>query len=438
MERASEGVEHASQTARERLFGGFERTPEPGLLESYEAVRARTEALASPLSPEDQCVQSMHDASPAKWHRGHTSWFFETFLLLPHEPGYEAVHPAYAYLFNSYYNAVGKQYPRPRRGLLTRPSAAEVGEYRAHVDAAMRSFLARPGAVATRDLVLLGVSHEQQHQELMLTDIKHLLSCNPLEPSYAERGEVVWRDSPPSVEWLEHPGGIVETGHHGDGFAFDNEGPRHETLLRPFALRNRLVTAGEFLRFVHDGGYRRPDLWLDAGWATVRDQRWSAPLYWQVEGSAPSHFTLLGRREIDPDEPVTHLSYFEADAFARWAGARLPTEAEWEALAPTAPDSVPGTPLARLHPGAGLDPRDAGQWYGACWQWTRSDYGPYPGYRPAAGAVGEYNGKFMCGQYVLRGSSCATPPGHARRTYRNFFPPAARWQFSGVRLARDL
>jgi len=404
----------------------------------YDAVRSRTEVLTARLSPEDQCVQSMHDASPAKWHRAHTTWFFETFVLLPNLPGYESVHPAYAVLFNSYYSAIGEQHPRARRGLLTRPSAGEVGEYRTRVDAAMREFLAGPAAEAARDLVLLGLNHEQQHQELLLTDIKHLLSCNPLDPAYAEPPEETLALTPAPARWLEHSGGIVEVGHRGDGFAYDNEGPRHETLLQPFALRSRLVTAGEFREFVGDGGYRRPELWLDAGWATVRDQGWTAPAYWRLGEPEPSHFTLYGRRAIDPVEPVTHVSYFEADAFARWAGARLPSESEWEALVPAAPTGGIGNPAERFHPAGASPVNGGGQWYDACWQWTRSDYSAYPGYRPAAGAVGEYNGKFMCGQYVLRGGSCATPPGHARRTYRNFFPPKARWQLSGVRLARDL
>lgn len=403
------------------------------LRDAYARVRRQTEELARPLSPEDQCAQSMPDASPTKWHRAHTTWFFETFVLTRAATGYQPIDDAYAVLFNSYYNAVGDQYPRPQRGLLTRPSAVEVTAYRQHVDDAMLGLLDGALSAQTAELVLLGLHHEQQHQELLLTDLAHLWSHNPLEPVYA--APPTERAAAAPVRWIEHPGGLVDVGHDGDGFAYDNEGPRHPVMLQPFELASRLVTAGEFAEFMDDGGYRCSSLWLDAGWSHVREQGWTAPLYWRRDDGRLTHFTLEGRRAVDPHEPVTHLSYFEADAYARWAGARLPTELEWEACAPSAPKQALGAPLRRVHPSAA---GDLAQWYGACWQWTRSDYAPYPGFRVAEGAVGEYNGKFMCGQYVLRGSSCVTPVGHARRTYRNFFPPSARWQVTGLRLARDL
>jgi ergothioneine biosynthesis protein EgtB len=397
----------------------------------YLAVRAFTESLAAPLSAEDQTVQSMPDVSPTKWHRGHTSWFFETFLLQPELAGYEAFHPAYGYLFNSYYEAVGARHPRPDRGLLSRPGVAEVAAYRRHVDEAMGVLLAGPCAPETLDLVTLGIHHEQQHQELLLMDIKHVLSRNPMRPAYTESPQEKHFDDPQKAGWIEHGGGQVEVGHEGKGFSFDNESPRHRAQLVPFALADRLVTCGEWQEFADDGGYARPDLWLSEGWAAVQEHRWESPLYWDGK----SVFTLFGERRIDPAEPVAHVSYYEADAYARWAGARLPTEAEWETVAVTAEGGT-GAPAARhgFHPRADRD----GQFFGAVWQWTASSYSPYPGFRPASGAVGEYNGKFMVNQQVLRGSACITPPGHARATYRNFFPAGARWAMSGVRLARDL
>ncbi len=409
------------------------------LEEAFADVRQTTERLASPLSAEDQTVQSMPDVSPTKWHRGHTSWFFETFLLLPELRGYEQLHPMYAFIFNSYYETVGARHPRPERGILSRPGIAEVAAYRRHVDEAMADLLARPLATETLDLVELGIHHEQQHQELLLMDIKHVLSKNPLRPAYspppgeAGSGSRAARAEARKVEWLEHPGGLVEIGHEGTGFSFDNESPRHAVQLVPFALADRPVTCGEWMEFVDDGGYLRPGLWLSEGWATLQAQRWNAPLYWDVEDmerDGVSVYTLCGSRRIDPAEPVVHVSYFEADAFARWAGARLPTEAEWETVAGLHPVDAP----------FGLHPPTAGGagFFGTVWQWTSSSYSAYPGFRPAAGAVGEYNGKFMVNQQVLRGSACITPVGHARATYRNFFPAPARWAFSGVRLARDL
>ena len=374
----------------------------------YAEVRAHSLALAAPLSPEDAQVQSMPDVSPAKWHLAHLTWFFETFVLVPHLPGYRVFDPAYAYLFNSYYETVGDRHPRAERGLISRPSLAEVLAYRAHVDAAMAEVADREDL---SDIIELGLNHEQQHQELMLMDIKHVLSRNPTDPAYSRNPGSVSKLS--NSGWLDRPGGLVEIGHDGQAFAFDNEGPRHKVWLDPYRLAAGLVTNGDWQSFVADGGYRRPELWLSDGWATVQSEGWQAPLYWRDDGTL---FTLAGRQPIDPAEPVVHVSYYEADAYARWAGARLPTEAEWEAASGS----------DALH-----------QMSGEVWQWTASPYTAYPRFRPAAGAVGEYNGKFMSGQMVLRGGCAATPAGHCRPTYRNFFPPAARWCFGGVRLARD-
>jgi ergothioneine biosynthesis protein EgtB len=426
----------------------------------YREVRTLTESLAAPLSPEDQTVQSMPDVSPTKWHRAHTSWFFETFLLEHELAGYRPFHPAYEYLFNSYYEAVGARHPRPERGLVSRPGVAEVAEYRRHVDRGMAALLGSSPGGEVLDLVELGVHHEQQHQELLLMDAKHVLSCNPLLPAYVESAPAAPADAP-KAGWIEHQGGPAAVGHDGNGFAYDNESPRHLHHLTPYAIADRPVSCGEWLAFVEDGGYARPDLWLSDGWAAVQQLGWTAPLYWRAAGDgatgsaggdgsagAPGGtagsgdggwrvFTLGGERPLHPGEPVCHVSYYEADAFARWAGCRLPTEAEWEAIAADRP--VDGNLLDRPapHP-APCGPATGGGFFGDVWEWTASAYSPYPGFRPAAGAVGEYNGKFMVNQYVLRGGSCATPPGHVRPTYRNFFPAGARWAFSGVRLARDL
>jgi ergothioneine biosynthesis protein EgtB len=395
------------------------------LAERYAGVRAHTEAVVAALSEADCQPQSMPDASPVKWHLAHTTWFFETFVLEPHEAGFRPHHPAYRVLFNSYYNAVGDKHPRPQRGLVTRPGLAEVKRYRRAVDERVAALLARAAddaalAGAIEPLLTLGLHHEQQHQELILTDLLHLLSLNPLEPAC--------REGPPPVPvavdggWIAHEAGLVEIGHEPEtgGFAFDNEGPRHRVFLRPFEIGARLVTNAEWAAFIADGGYRDPRWWLSAGWDWVRAQGIEAPLYWRREAAghgveAFSAFTLHGRQPLAPEAPVAHVSLYEADAFARWAGARLPTEAEWE------------------HAASGLP-----QAFGHVWQWTASPYSAYPGYRPWAGAVGEYNGKFMLDQTVLRGSSQATPPGHARASYRNFFPAGTRWQFAGLRLARDL
>jgi len=400
----------------------------------YRDVRATTEALAAPLSPEDQTVQSMPDVSPTKWHRAHTSWFFETFLLEPRQPDYRPFHSVYAYLFNSYYEGLGARHPRPSRGVVSRPGVAEVTQYRRHVDAGMAAFLSRRLDTDVADLVELGLHHEQQHQELLLMDIKHVLSCNPLQPAYATVTVAPPQQASP-LSWIEHEGGLVDIGHPGGSFGFDNEFPRHVEHLDPFAIGGRLATCGEWAAFVEDGGYTRPELWLSDGWARVQAEQWDAPMYWFKVADDWWLFTLGGPQLLDHAEPVCHVSYYEADAFARWSGARLPTEAEWEAMA--APYPAVGNFLdpTVLHPRP--SPVDASL-YGDVWQWTSSSYSPYPRFRPAPGAVGEYNGKFMVNQYVLRGGSCVTPADHIRATYRNFFPPAARWPFTGLRLARDL
>ncbi len=417
------------------------------LLNAYQSVRAWTRALCEPLCAEDYVVQSMPDASPAKWHIAHTSWFFETFLLKPHLKGYHALHPQYDFLFNSYYNAVGERHCRAKRGVISRPTVEEAWRYREYVDASMEKLICSAADARLQvlePLLTLGLHHEQQHQELMVTDFKHLLGENPLLPAYQER-----RIEPAQVlepRWAEFGEGVYEVGHAdtAGGFSFDNEGPRHKRFLNRFALSDRLVTNREYLRFIEDGGYKKPALWLSAGWSTVQREGWQAPLYWQESAHGWQQFSLSGLRAVEPGEPVCHVSYFEADAFARWSGARLPTEFEWEVAAHSEEfgalcESGSFAESRRFHPsslsqntGTRLQ-----QMFGEAWQWTRSQYEPYPGYAPAAGALGEYNGKFMCNQFVLRGASCATPRSHARLTYRNFFPPEARWQFSGLRLARD-
>ena len=403
-------------------------------LDRYQAVRALTEALAEPLSAEDQTVQSMPDVSPTKWHRAHTSWFFETFLLSAHRPGYRPFHPAYGYLFNSYYEAVGPRHSRPDRGLVSRPGCAEVAAYRAHVDEHMAAMLADGHDGTVADLVELGLHHEQQHQELLLMDIKHVLSQSPLDPVYRDEPRPAAASAAP-LGWVSHPGGIVTAGAGADGFAFDNEGPRHGVHLVPFAVADRLVTCGEWISFIEDGGYQTVGLWLSDGWAAIRGQGWQGPLYWRREDSGEwTEYTLAGRRPVDPSRPVCHVSYYEADAFASWAGARLPTEFEWEAVATGWPVVGQLDGAVAAHPAVPAGP----SMFGEAWAWTSSAYLPYPGFRAAAGAVGEYNGKFMVGQQVLRGGSCATPAGHVRPTYRNFFPAGARWPFTGVRLAKDL
>jgi ergothioneine biosynthesis protein EgtB len=412
-----------------------------GLARRYAAVRQRTEAVAAPLSPEDQTVQSMPDVSPTKWHRAHTTWFFETFLLRPHAADYAPFHPAYGYLFNSYYEAVGPRHPRPERGLLSRPGMAEVARYRAHVDAAMERLVATAEGTAwsrIAPLLELGLNHEEQHQELILMDIKHVLSLNPLDPPYMAARPSVRGEAPP-LGWVEFPRGLREIGHGGAGFAFDNEGPRHKVWLEPFRLASRLVTCSEYEGFIADGGYRRPDLWLSEGWAAVQAQGWDAPLYWRRDEGRWTLFTLAGRRPVDPAEPVCHVSFYEADAYARWAGKRLPSEAEWETAAVEAGAALVGNLMDRgfYHPQPAPPGDGLAQMVGDTWEWTASPYVAYPGFRPVSGAVGEYNGKFMSNQMVLRGGAAVTPAGHVRLTYRNFFPPASRWAFAGLRLAED-
>jgi ergothioneine biosynthesis protein EgtB len=409
------------------------------LSSAYADIRATTERLAAPLSAEDQTVQSMADVSPTKWHRAHVTWFFETFVLGPHVQGYQPYDDTFAYIFNSYYEALGQRHPRAERGLISRPGVAEVARYRASVDAAMGDLLGSELEPRIRDLITLGLHHEQQHQELLLMDIKHVLSRNPMRPAYAPwEGDLKGdRQAPPKAGWIEHDGGVTEIGHAGTGFGFDNEFPRHRVYLSPFGLADRPVTCGEWLSFMEDGGYERPEFWLSDGWSVVMTQRWQAPLYWFRDAESPDEwqqFTLTGARPVDPDEPVCHVSYYEADAFAHWTGKRLPTEAEWETAAAAAAGGNNFLGLGAPHPRPAIATNAL---LGDVWEWTSSSYTPYPGFRAAPGAVGEYNGKFMVSQYVLRGGCCATPPGHARATYRNFFPPGARWAFSGVRLAQD-
>jgi ergothioneine biosynthesis protein EgtB len=418
--------------------------------ERFRAVRAATERIAAPLSAEDCAIQSMPDASPVKWHLAHTTWFFETFILEPKLPGYRLFHPSFRVLFNSYYNSIGEKHPRPKRGLLSRPSLADVRAYRAHVDAAMATLLDRgtPG-LDVDAMIELGLNHEQQHQELILTDVLHMLSCNPLGSAYAPLSAPPDSNPPglSALEWIGYAEGIVDIGHDGGGFAFDNEGPRHRHYLNAFLLASRAVTNGEYAAFIDDAAYRRPELWLSEGWDWLKANAIEAPLYWQREpdGDHWVEFGLHGLQALQANAPVSHVSLFEADAYARWAGARLPTEAEWEIAAARFPVSgnfvesgLLAPQSAHAHSASGALPADApAQLFGDVWEWTQSDYAAYPGYRPAVGAIGEYNGKFMSNQYVLRGGSCLSPQSHLRATYRNFFPASARWQFTGIRLARD-
>jgi ergothioneine biosynthesis protein EgtB len=425
-------------------------TGPPSLPEQFRHVRDATVELCEPLEDEDYVAQSMPEASPAKWHLAHTSWFFEEFVLQNAVQGYRFYDERFRYLFNSYYNSVGAMHERPLRGLLTRPTVAEVLAYRTHVDEQIQRLLQKP--LENESVIILGLHHEQQHQELLLTDIKHLFSCNPLLPRYIRTRDAPWGTATP-LTYERFPGGVAEIGHEGESFCFDNELPRHRTWIEPFELASRPVTNAEFREFVRAGGYSQHLLWLSDGWATVQREQWRRPLYWSE--SLEHEFTLMGQREINPNAPVCHLSYYEADAFARWAQARLPAEEEWETAARTAaagsgnaraagnfvesgnwhPVPPPQVAAARSLPGGGSP--HLLQMFGDVWEWTQSSYSPYPGFAPAAGALGEYNGKFMVNQLVLRGGSCATPASHIRPTYRNFFGPAARWQFSGLRLARD-
>jgi len=413
-----------------------ETRPAEVLAARYSRIRRVSLEICEPLQTEDFVVQSMPDASPTKWHLAHTSWFFEQFLLKPLLAGYRAFHPDFEYLFNSYYQSVGRMHARPQRGLLTRPTVDEVLRYREHVDEHMQKLLrARPDDEKLLAVGTLGVNHEQQHQELMLTDIKHLFSLNPLLPAYRPGADEP-NDAAAPMHFIPFDGGIREIGASGKHFCFDNELPRHRTLVEPYALADRLVTNGEYLEFIRDGGYRRPEFWLSDGWSTVVREGWTRPIYWSE--SLDSEFTLHGLQPLRIAAPVCHVSFYEVDAFARWAGARLPSEAEWELAAESLP--VIGNLLnsGALHPiAAGVQP-GMKQMFGDVWEWTASPYSAYPGYQPPPGALGEYNGKFMCNQLVLRGGSCATPADHVRASYRNFFYADARWQFMGVRLARNL
>ena len=427
-------------------------SPAPATLAArYDVVRAQTEALCAPLEVEDYVVSSMPDVSPTKWHLAHTSWFFETFALAPHRAGYEALDPRYAFLFNSYYVQAGERHCRAQRGLVTRPTVADVYAYRVHVDTHVRALLDEiddDPAHPAHAVLELGLHHEQQHQELLLTDVKHVFWTNPMRPAYRTRDaaahaavpELRWAHVPEGVRWIGRPSASLRSASgqaHEEGFAFDNEGPAHRTFVHAFALASRLVTNAEYVAFIDDGGYRKPALWLSNGWATVREREWKAPLYWErASDGAWTEFTLAGTRALDPSAPVCHVSFYEADAFARWAGARLPTEAEWETVGLEHPIDGAFVESGLFHPPSLASHAPLSQLYGSAWQWTASPYVGYPGYAPPPGAIGEYNGKFMSDQWVLRGASIATPRSHARRTYRNFFPSDARWQFSGIRLAR--
>ena len=427
------------RTTAETTLSHVERSGHT-LHEHFLETRRFTEWLCAPLSAEDCAIQSMPDVSPTRWHLAHTTWFFETFILAK-SPEYHLYNPTFEFLFNSYYNAIGEQFPRGNRGLLSRPGLDEIWDYRRHVDRHLAKLLAESDDAELSRLTEVGIHHERQHQELMLTDIKHVLSCNPLRPAYRQ-GSFALGERGDSTALVEFDEGVCWIGHESDGFAFDNESPRHRVFLDEFSLRSCLVTCGDYLQFIADGGYQRSEFWLSLGWQTVCDRDWTAPLYWFQEDGAWHQFTLAGPREVDALTPVTHISYFEADAFARWAGMRLPTEAEWEVASEQASthgnfvDSLLATGEA-IHPRGDVDREpELVNMFGDVWEWTASPYVPYPGYSAPRGAIGEYNGKFMCNQYVLRGGSCATSSDHIRRTYRNYFPPDARWQFTGIRLCR--
>lgn len=412
------------------------------LLTRYRDVRDFSKLLTRDLEPEDCVVQSIADVSPTKWHLSHTTWFFETFVLKRWLENYRPAIPEYAFLFNSYYNAAGSMHRRDLRGLISRPTVAESFRYRENIDRLIEDFVASAPDELLDEMeavLVLGINHEQQHQELLVTDIKHVLAQNPLHPVFRKRAGEKTEPTPP-MTFIAFDETIAAIGHPGIGFSYDNEGPQHRALVLPFALANRLVTCGEYMQFIEDNGYGRPEFWLSLGWMTINEQRWEAPLYWEKRDGRWWHFTLSGFRPVDENEPVTHLSYFEADAFANWSGARLPTEFEWECVAGSREIDGNFVEAERFHPapaGGSADSGDLLQIYGDVWEWTRSSYAPYPGYRAAPGALGEYNGKFMCNQYVLRGGSCATSLSHIRPTYRNFFQPEKRWQFTGIRLARD-
>jgi ergothioneine biosynthesis protein EgtB len=415
--------------------------PREHLLNRFKSVRNFSLEICKPLITEDYVVQSMPDVSPTKWHLSHTSWFFETFVLSETSGNYKSLHPQYAYLFNSYYIQAGERFERPKRGLLSRPGVKEVFQYREYVDQNMISFLEGSDEETFKKLaqvIEIGLHHEQQHQELMLTDIKHVFSINPLHPVYVEK-EDKYQEKIPQIKWISFEEGIYKIGHNGKGFSYDNETPQHNEYVESFSLASRLITNGEYIKFIEDGGYNKPELWLSDGAAAVDKEKWEAPLYWEKIDGEWWNFKLTGFKKVNPDEPVCHVSLYEADAFARWTGARLPTEAEWEAAASNLDIIGNFVENKEFHPVPVSEGNtELKQMFGDVWEWTRSSYSPYPGYKTLPGALGEYNGKFMSGQMVLRGGSCSTSNTHIRKTYRNFFPPNARWQFMGIRLAKDI
>jgi ergothioneine biosynthesis protein EgtB len=437
-------VATANRTATAQKRSQAESSPAEKLLTRFREVRNFTAKLAENLAPEDCVVQSIPDVSPTKWHLAHTTWFFETFILKKWVPGYRDAVPEYAYLFNSYYNAAGAMHRRDLRGLISRPTVEETKKFRASIDADIADLVSNADEKLFREIepiLTLGIHHEQQHQELLITDIKHVFAQNPLYPVFRQRETENDKIDVGQSKFVQFDEATVEIGHDGSGFAYDNESPRHRALVLPFSLANRLISNREYLEFIADNGYSRAEFWLSLGWTTVNEQNWRAPLYWIERDGQWWNFTLSGLRRVDPNEPVTHLSYFEADAYANWAGARLPTEFEWERAAAKIDIDGNFVETERFHPDAlHQSPRDGqlAQMFGDAWEWTRSSYSPYPGYHAGPGALGEYNGKFMCNQYVLRGGSCATSRTHIRKTYRNFFQPEKRWQFTGIRLARDL
>jgi len=437
-------LNHSAVATVEKPAAAKKLSRTESLLARFHQVRDFTTGLSRNLEAEDCVVQSMPEVSPTKWHLAHTTWFFETFILKKWVPGYRDVVPEYAYLFNSYYNAAGAMHRRDLRGLISRPTVEETQRYRTEVDSHMDDLVSSADEKRFREIepiLTLGIHHEQQHQELLITDIKHVFAQNPLYPVFRERQPSQGYGSTGEIDFVEFDEATIEIGHDGDGFSYDNEGPQHRALILPFSLANRLIANGEYLKFMADNGYSRSEFWLSLGWTTVNEQNWRAPLYWIERNGEWWNFTLSGLRQIDPSEPVTNLSYFEADAYANWAGARVPTEFEWERAAAKIDIDGNFVETERFHPSALSEPpqdRQLAQMFGDVWEWTRSSYSPYPGYRAGPGALGEYNGKFMCNQYVLRGGSCATSRTHIRKTYRNFFQPDKRWQFTGIRLARDL